>query len=94
MEGPIKLPEDMEVVGFDTGVTHSVGGAEYRAARIGAFMGLKICKGVDAEGKHLADCRPKDLPQPWPDSLPEVTRSLCCVETGPPACVPDQPGVM
>jgi L-arabinokinase len=40
--GQVPLPEGLEVWGIDSGVRHEVGGADYGAVRIGAFMGYRI----------------------------------------------------
>jgi len=38
----IQLPEEMQIWGIDSGVSHQVSGIEYEAARAAAFMGYKI----------------------------------------------------
>ncbi len=38
----ISLPDALRVWGVDSGVRHSVGGADYTSVRVGAFMGLRI----------------------------------------------------
>ena len=38
----IQLPEDLQIWGIDSGVSHQVSGIEYEAARAAAFMGYKI----------------------------------------------------
>ena len=38
----IKLPQDLQIWGIDSGVSHQVSGIEYEAARAAAFMGYKI----------------------------------------------------
>ncbi len=38
----IKLPEQLNIWGIDSGVSHQVSGIEYEAARAAAFMGYKI----------------------------------------------------
>lgn len=43
----IQLPEQLEIWGIDSGVSHQVSGIEYEAARASAFMGYKII--CDAE---------------------------------------------
>ena len=40
--GTISLPKDLAVWGLDSGVRHSVGGGDYGAVRVGAFMGYRI----------------------------------------------------
>jgi L-arabinokinase len=38
----IRLPEELNIWGIDSGVSHQVSGIEYEAARAAAFMGYKI----------------------------------------------------
>ena len=38
----IRLPDDIEVWGIDSGVRHTVSGSDYTAVRVGAFMGYRI----------------------------------------------------
>jgi L-arabinokinase len=38
----IRLPEELQIWGIDSGVSHQVSGIEYEAARAAAFMGYKI----------------------------------------------------
>jgi galactokinase len=40
--GKVHIPSHMRIWGVDSGIRHSVGGSDYGAVRIGAFMGLKI----------------------------------------------------
>jgi L-arabinokinase len=42
LEPPVALPADLAVWGIDSGVRHDVGGADYTAARVAAFMGYRI----------------------------------------------------
>ena len=42
LKGTVPLPEDLEVWGVDSGIRHSVGGADYRTVRTAAFMGYRI----------------------------------------------------
>ncbi len=44
--GGIKLPEELEVWGIDSGIRHSVGGADYEMVRAAAFMGYRIIAGT------------------------------------------------
>jgi galactokinase len=41
-QGSVRLPNTLGVWGIDSGIRHAVTGAEYRAARVGAFMGYRI----------------------------------------------------
>ncbi|GAB2250839.1 hypothetical protein Droror1_Dr00017089 [Drosera rotundifolia] len=42
--GLVEIPGHIRFWGFDSGIRHSVGGADYGSVRIGAFMGRKIVK--------------------------------------------------
>ena len=42
LESLIQLPEELQIWGIDSGVSHQVSGIEYEAARAAAFMGYKI----------------------------------------------------
>jgi len=38
----VSIPEDIAFIGIDSGIAHSVEGADYGSVRIGAFMGYRI----------------------------------------------------
>ena len=40
--GQVSLPGGLELWGIDSGIRHEVGGADYGAVRVGAFMGYRI----------------------------------------------------
>jgi len=42
IKGQVDLPADVAVWGVDSGITHSVGGADYGTVRTAAFMGYRI----------------------------------------------------
>lgn len=44
--GQIELPPTVEVWGIDSAIRHEVGGADYGAVRVGAFMGYRIIADV------------------------------------------------
>ncbi|PIN15926.1 Galactokinase [Handroanthus impetiginosus] len=47
--GLVDIPNHIRFWGIDSGIRHSVGGADYGSVRIGAFMGRKIIKSVASE---------------------------------------------
>lgn len=47
--GLVDIPNHIRFWGIDSGIRHSVGGADYGSVRIGAFMGRKIIKAVASE---------------------------------------------
>jgi galactokinase len=42
LKGTVPLPDSLEIWGIDSGIRHSVGGADYRTVRTAAFMGYRI----------------------------------------------------
>ena len=42
IRGLVPIPPDLAVWGIDSGVRHFVGGTDYRAVRVGAFMGYRM----------------------------------------------------
>lgn len=42
--GLVEIPNHIRVWGIDSGIRHSVGGADYGSVRIGTFMGMKMIK--------------------------------------------------
>ncbi len=53
LRGTLKLPEELEVWGIDSGVRHSVGGSDYGTVRTAAFMGYRII--ADIAGLSITD---------------------------------------
>ncbi|XP_020226099.1 L-arabinokinase [Cajanus cajan] len=47
--GLVEIPNHIRVWGIDSGIRHSVGGADYGSVRIGAFMGMKMIKAKASE---------------------------------------------
>lgn len=58
LRGTVELPEQLEVWGIDSGIRHSVGGADYGSVRTAAFMGYRMiadmaglrCRMTEREG--------------------------------------------
>ncbi len=50
LQEPVEIPEHLAFWGIDSGVAHSVSGADYTSVRVGAFMGYRIIA-------ELAGCR-------------------------------------
>ncbi|KAF5456554.1 hypothetical protein F2P56_026024 [Juglans regia] len=44
--GLVEIPSHIRFWGIDSGIRHSVGGADYGSVRIGAFMGRKMMKSI------------------------------------------------
>lgn len=53
--GTIALPEELEVWGVDSGIRHSIGGADYGTVRTAAFMGYRIIAEAAGLGVSAAD---------------------------------------
>ncbi|RDY10485.1 L-arabinokinase [Mucuna pruriens] len=47
--GLVDIPSHIRVWGIDSGIRHSVGGADYGSVRIGTFMGMKMIKAKASE---------------------------------------------
>lgn len=85
--GTAPIPGDLAVWGIDSGVKHSVSGADYSSVRVGAFMGYRmICDlaGLRARPKdglvevndtrwrgYLANLTPSEFEQSFARHLPE-----------------------
>jgi len=55
LKGTIRLPEELEIWGIDSGIRHSVGGADYRTVRTAAFMGYRIIAELAGLSSKQAD---------------------------------------
>lgn len=63
--GLVEIPSHIRFWGIDSGIRHSIGGADYGSVRIGAFMGRKMIKSIassmlsrslpNADGLNLDD---------------------------------------
>lgn len=74
----IQLPEELQIWGIDSGVSHQVSGIEYEAARAAAFMGYKII--CDWEGISVTLDKSSEIerytdPQ-WNGYLANLSRSV------------------
>jgi L-arabinokinase len=52
--GHVALPPELAVWGIDSGIRHAVGGADYGAVRVGAFMGYRIVADLAGLPAHAA----------------------------------------
>ncbi|KAJ8766051.1 hypothetical protein K2173_020567 [Erythroxylum novogranatense] len=50
--GLVEIPTHIRFWGIDSGIRHSVGGADYGSVRIGAFMGREIIKSIASTTSH------------------------------------------
>jgi L-arabinokinase len=70
----ITLPRELMLWGIDSGIRHSVGGADYGSVRAGAFMGTRIIADLKAdfsEVGYLANISPAEFERKFFDQLPE-----------------------
>jgi L-arabinokinase len=88
--GSVKLPEDLEVWGVDSGIRHSIGDADYGTVRTAAFMGYRIIAAAadlpfryaggrieidDARwGGYLANVNTEEFEEVFAHRLPERMR--------------------
>ncbi|MFN7470684.1 MAG: galactokinase [Roseiflexaceae bacterium] len=76
----ISLPPDVRVWGIDSGVRHSVGGADYGSVRVGAFMGMRILEAYAQQlqiphahwNGYLANITPSEYTEYFSNALPET----------------------
>jgi L-arabinokinase len=68
----VRVPDDIELWGLDSGERHAVGGSDYGAVRTGAFMGLRILsEHTTVPGGYLANIAVDDFEQELARYLPE-----------------------
>lgn len=68
----ITLPRELMLWGIDSGIRHSVGGADYGSVRAGAFMGTRIIADVNADfSGYLANVSPAEFESEYLGQLPE-----------------------
>ena len=72
LQAPVRMPDDIELWGLDSGERHAVGGSDYGAVRTGAFMGLRILsEHMQVPGEYLANIGVDDFEQELVQYLPE-----------------------
>ena len=72
---PVRVPQDLEFWGLDSGERHAVGGSDYVAVRTGAFMGFRILRaeaGVSTE--YLANVGPMEFERGLRRHVPDEMR--------------------
>ena len=78
LNGTIAIPEELGIWGLDSGIRHSVGGADYGAVRTAAFMGYRIIvdmAGDDLWNGYLANITPDVFEKNFAARLPEEIRA-------------------
>jgi len=72
LQVPVRVPDDIELWGLDSGERHTVGGSDYGAVRTGAFMGLRILsEHTTVPGGYLANIAVDDFESELAKHLPE-----------------------
>src|SRR3954451_7191331 len=85
LQPPLKLPDNVRVLGINTNVRHSVGGGQYGRTRCAAFMGHRIIlekmramgraagkePDRDPTGGYLANLDPNDYKRFFRQYVPE-----------------------
>jgi len=69
----ITLPRRLTLWGLDSGIRHSVGGADYGSVRAGAFMGARIIADLktDFSERYLANISPAEFEREYLTRVPE-----------------------
>jgi L-arabinokinase len=68
----IALPRQLMLWGIDSGIRHSVSGADYGSVRAGAFMGARIIAHLRTDfSNYLADISPAEFEREYLAQLPE-----------------------
>lgn len=70
LKGTISLPEELTIVGIDSGIRHSVAGADYGTVRTAAFMGHRIITEIAGEYGYLANITPEEFDTRFAAHLP------------------------
>jgi len=76
VNGTIRLPGELGIWGIDSGIRHSVGGADYGTVRTAAFMGLRIISEMAGERwcDYLANITPDSFQKNFAKHLPDKMR--------------------
>jgi L-arabinokinase len=78
VQGNVRIPDALEVLGIDSGIRHAVSGNDYGAVRTAAAMGQWIMQahgGVDAvPGGHLANVEPSLFESRYAPLVPDLMR--------------------
>ncbi len=78
LQAPVSIPNHISFWGIDSGVSHSVAGADYTSVRVGAFMGYRLIAGlaglVVSSGKNERQVCINDTK--WNGYLANITPSV------------------
>src|SRR5688572_28397132 len=70
----ITLPPQLKLWGLDSGIRHSIGGADYGSVRAATFMGLRIISELRPQTDYLANISPPEFERDYLEHLPEQIR--------------------
>jgi len=59
VQGSVELPSGLALWGIDSGIRHTVSGADYGTVRAAAFMGLRMLAGLGFDVDYLANVSPE-----------------------------------
>jgi galactokinase len=92
LQGQVAVPDEIALWGVDSGVAHSVSGADYESVRVGTFIGYRIiaelaglkltqahntvCIEDERWGGYLANLTPSEFEQQFAAHLPERLRGV------------------
>jgi len=72
LKGTIAVPPRLRLWGIDSGIRHSVGGADYGSVRTGAFMGARMIADLKTDfSEYLASISPAEFEREYLVQLPE-----------------------
>ena len=71
----IPLPPHVRLWGIDSGIRHSVGGADYGSVRAATFAGLRIISDLRPQTEYLANISPSEFESEYATHLPEHVRT-------------------
>ena len=69
VEPEVPIPPHLKFWGLDSGVRHSIGGADYSSVRAGAFMGFKM----------MVQRKAEEGPEPLGQQSHLLFSHICCV---------------
>ena len=58
LQAPLSIPAHISLWGIDSGIRHSVGGADYGSVRVGAFVGKTLMASEDRRAAQTDAAEP------------------------------------
>lgn len=76
LQESVKIPDEIEFWGIDSGIRHAVVGADYGSVRVGAFMGFRIIAEIAGlKVENLEENRVKIEDSRWKNHLSNISPS-------------------